>query len=44
MRRRFYDEFDDGPGAYGYNSWDEAALYEAFDGDIDAYNNWMDGR
>jgi tetratricopeptide (TPR) repeat protein len=34
------DDYDDGPGAYGYDSWDEMAFYSAFDGDIDAWNNY----
>jgi len=34
------DDYDDGPGAYGYDSWDEMAFYEAFEGDIDAWNHY----
>ncbi len=34
------DDYDDGPGAYGYRSWDEMAFYEAFEGDIDAWNHY----
>jgi hypothetical protein len=36
------EEDNSGPSAYGYKSWDEMNLYEAFDGDIDAYNAWND--
>ncbi|MBS1939621.1 MAG: hypothetical protein JST38_01925 [Bacteroidetes bacterium] len=35
----YYDGYDDGPGAYGYSSWDEMALYEAFEGDPSNYWN-----
>ncbi len=34
------DDYDDGPGAYGYDSWDDMAFYEAFEGDIDAWNHY----
>ncbi len=35
----YYDGSDDGPGAYGYSSWDEMTLYEAFEGDPSNYWN-----
>lgn len=36
----YYDSYDDGPGAYGYNSWEEMAFEVAFEGDIDAWNHY----
>lgn len=35
----YYDNYDDGPGAYGYSSWEEMTLYEAFEGDPSNYWN-----
>lgn len=34
------DDYDDGPSSYGYDSWDEMAFNEAFEGDIDAWNHY----
>lgn len=36
----FHDNYDSGPGAYGYDSWDEMAFHEAFEGDIDVWNHY----
>jgi hypothetical protein len=36
----YYDSYDDGLNAYGYNSWEELAFEAAFEGDIDAWNNY----
>ena len=33
-------ENDDGPSLYGYESWDEMAFYEAFEGDSDAWEHY----
>lgn len=33
------DDSDDGPGAYGYSSWDEMTLHVAYEGDEDNYWN-----
>lgn len=35
----YSDMSDDGPGAYGYSSWEEMALHEAFEGDSSNYWN-----
>jgi hypothetical protein len=35
----YYDNYDDGPGAYGYSNWEEMSLYEAFEGDPSNYWN-----
>ena len=36
----YYDSSDDGPGAYGYSSWDDMAFNEAFDGDVDSWDHY----
>lgn len=35
----YSDESNDGPGAYGYSSWEEMTLHEAFEGDSGNYWN-----
>lgn len=35
----YHNSHDDGPKAYGYRSWDEMALYEAYEGDASNYWN-----
>lgn len=35
----YYEGSDDSPGAYGYSSWGEMTLYEAFEGDASNYWN-----
>ncbi|WP_114783485.1 hypothetical protein [Botryobacter ruber] len=34
------DRYDNGPSLYGYESWDEMAFYEAFEGDSDAWEHY----
>ncbi|MFA4852008.1 MAG: hypothetical protein WC599_05770 [Bacteroidales bacterium] len=36
----YSDSHDNGPGFYGYRSWDEMAFKVAFEGDTDAWNNY----
>lgn len=46
LEREDDDEYDSsnyyecGSEEYGYDSWDEMAFYEAFEGDIDAWNHY----
>jgi len=35
----YYDKSEDEPGAYGYKSWNDMALHEAFEGDASNYWN-----
>lgn len=36
------DEYDDDNGLMGYDSWSDMSFYEAYDGDVDAWNNRWD--
>lgn len=36
----YYSSNDNGPEVYGYNSWEEMAFNEAFEGNIDAWNEY----
>lgn len=36
----YLNDRNNGPSDYGYNSWDEMAFFEVFEGDIDAWNHY----